>query len=285
MRAHTTLLLSGLLGLGLAAPPAPCAAPPGTIPAVPEALCYKEIAPTNPSGVSIRSCAFNAHNAAPARCARNCDPNNPNTQPYARQNQQTTRAQQTPPTPRLRLAPPTGPSPRACRARSRQCFPTSPVTTTSSGISYLRELCRSSSRRPGGAPSGQPTWRSARRSSPTPFWCAHRTAAPAAPAATATPYDPNPQRAKGSSSQSPRIDLAREQQPWWHALCRLCFQHDGLPIFGKVRLTHDTAPTRPPAPARFLQTPTSNPTARPIMKHPGGVRSYSKFHTSRRLRG
>jgi hypothetical protein len=28
--------------------------------------------------------AFNAHNAAPARYARNCDPNNPKTQPYAR---------------------------------------------------------------------------------------------------------------------------------------------------------------------------------------------------------
>ena len=25
---------------------------------------------------------FNAHNAAPARCARNCDPNDPKTQPY-----------------------------------------------------------------------------------------------------------------------------------------------------------------------------------------------------------
>ena len=28
--------------------------------------------------------AFNAHKAAPARCAHNCDPNDPNTQPYAR---------------------------------------------------------------------------------------------------------------------------------------------------------------------------------------------------------
>jgi hypothetical protein len=29
-------------------------------------------------------CACNAHDAAPARCARNCDPNDPNTRPYAR---------------------------------------------------------------------------------------------------------------------------------------------------------------------------------------------------------
>ena len=28
--------------------------------------------------------SFNAHNAAPTRCARNCNPNDPNTQPYAR---------------------------------------------------------------------------------------------------------------------------------------------------------------------------------------------------------
>jgi arylsulfatase A-like enzyme len=28
--------------------------------------------------------SFNAHNAAPARCARNCDPNEPKNQPYAR---------------------------------------------------------------------------------------------------------------------------------------------------------------------------------------------------------
>jgi hypothetical protein len=30
------------------------------------------------------SCAFNAHKAAPARCARSCDPSDPNNQPYAR---------------------------------------------------------------------------------------------------------------------------------------------------------------------------------------------------------
>ena len=30
------------------------AAPPGIVPAVPEALCYHTVVPTNPSGVSIR---------------------------------------------------------------------------------------------------------------------------------------------------------------------------------------------------------------------------------------
>jgi hypothetical protein len=35
----------------------PCAAPPGVLPAVPEGLCYKELVPSNPSGVSIRQYA------------------------------------------------------------------------------------------------------------------------------------------------------------------------------------------------------------------------------------
>lgn len=42
---------------------------------------------------NVSACAFNAHNDAPA-CTRNCDPNNPKTQPYARLatlNQQTSR--------------------------------------------------------------------------------------------------------------------------------------------------------------------------------------------------
>ena len=39
----------------------------------------------NASGQAMYSgCAFNAHNAAPARCARSCDPSDPNNQPYAR---------------------------------------------------------------------------------------------------------------------------------------------------------------------------------------------------------
>ena len=41
MRATALLLCLSLT----AAAPTPCAAPPGTIPAVPEALCYKEIVP------------------------------------------------------------------------------------------------------------------------------------------------------------------------------------------------------------------------------------------------
>ena len=32
----------------------PCTAPPGVVPVVPEGLCYKELVPTNPSGISIR---------------------------------------------------------------------------------------------------------------------------------------------------------------------------------------------------------------------------------------
>ena len=32
----------------------PCAAPPGVVPVVPESLCFTEIVPTDPSGVSIR---------------------------------------------------------------------------------------------------------------------------------------------------------------------------------------------------------------------------------------
>lgn len=51
LRAAAPLLLATLAAAGLAAP---CAAPPGIVPAVPESLCYKELVPTNPSGVSIR---------------------------------------------------------------------------------------------------------------------------------------------------------------------------------------------------------------------------------------
>lgn len=50
--AASLLLLASLAAAGLA--PAPCAAPPGIVPAVPESLCYKELVPTNPSGVTIR---------------------------------------------------------------------------------------------------------------------------------------------------------------------------------------------------------------------------------------
>ena len=43
----------------------------------------------------IFRCTFNAHNAAPARCARNCDPNDPNTQSYARPTTLNQQARQT----------------------------------------------------------------------------------------------------------------------------------------------------------------------------------------------
>jgi hypothetical protein len=52
---------------------------------------YSEIVASLPANAAYDNetqsdiaCAFNAHNAAPARCARNCDPNDPKTQPYAR---------------------------------------------------------------------------------------------------------------------------------------------------------------------------------------------------------
>jgi len=35
--------------------PTPCGVPAGILPAVPEGLCYKELVPKNPSGISIRS--------------------------------------------------------------------------------------------------------------------------------------------------------------------------------------------------------------------------------------
>jgi alpha-L-fucosidase len=44
---------------------------------------YETIRTVSPATM-ISPCTFNAHNAAPARYARNCDPNDPKTQPYAR---------------------------------------------------------------------------------------------------------------------------------------------------------------------------------------------------------
>jgi hypothetical protein len=54
---RVTLLGFAAASLASAAPPAPtpCAAPAGIIPALPESLCFEELAPTNPSGVSVRS--------------------------------------------------------------------------------------------------------------------------------------------------------------------------------------------------------------------------------------
>jgi hypothetical protein len=45
-----------------AAPPTPpCAAPPGIVPVVNESLCFNEVVPKNPSGVSIRQYGFPAN--------------------------------------------------------------------------------------------------------------------------------------------------------------------------------------------------------------------------------
>ena len=49
--AAPLLVLASLAAAGVAAP---CAAPPGIVPALPESLCYHTVVPTNPSGVSIR---------------------------------------------------------------------------------------------------------------------------------------------------------------------------------------------------------------------------------------
>ncbi len=46
------LLAAALVAASAA--PAPCAAPPGIVPVLPESLCYTTVVPTNPSGVSIR---------------------------------------------------------------------------------------------------------------------------------------------------------------------------------------------------------------------------------------
>lgn len=48
------LLLLGVALAAAAAPPTPCTAPPGVVPVLPEGLCYDELVPTNPSGISIR---------------------------------------------------------------------------------------------------------------------------------------------------------------------------------------------------------------------------------------
>lgn len=47
-------LLFSVHSVAMAGVATPCTAPPGVVPAVSEALCYKEVAPTNPSGVSLR---------------------------------------------------------------------------------------------------------------------------------------------------------------------------------------------------------------------------------------
>jgi hypothetical protein len=51
--SRTALLLLATSALTRAAP-TPCSAPPNVVPVVPEGLCYTEVAPVNPSGVSIR---------------------------------------------------------------------------------------------------------------------------------------------------------------------------------------------------------------------------------------
>lgn len=54
MRRTAQLLPLLFLGRSVAQRAAPvCTAPPGIVAVIPEALCYTEVAPTNPSGVSI----------------------------------------------------------------------------------------------------------------------------------------------------------------------------------------------------------------------------------------
>jgi len=48
------LLILSLVPFAAAVPPKNCTAPPNVIPVVSEGLCYTEIIPSNPSGVSIR---------------------------------------------------------------------------------------------------------------------------------------------------------------------------------------------------------------------------------------
>jgi hypothetical protein len=76
-------------------------------------------------GLDNDVCAFNAQNAEPARCARNCDPNDPNTQPYARST--TLNQQGRPPLPRRSSKL----SPQPCRRapRTRASWPGRQITS------------------------------------------------------------------------------------------------------------------------------------------------------------
>jgi hypothetical protein len=51
---RAAVLLTAALAASAAPTPTPCAAPPGIVPVLPESLCYKDVVPTNPSGVSVR---------------------------------------------------------------------------------------------------------------------------------------------------------------------------------------------------------------------------------------
>ena len=57
MSFKSVLLASALLGAA-AGPTPPCSAPPGIVPVLPEGLCYNELVPVNPSGISIRQYGF-----------------------------------------------------------------------------------------------------------------------------------------------------------------------------------------------------------------------------------
>jgi hypothetical protein len=56
------VLLTSALAFSSAGLAGPCAAPSGVDPVLPESLCFKELVPTNPSGISIRQ--YNAPNNA-----------------------------------------------------------------------------------------------------------------------------------------------------------------------------------------------------------------------------
>ena len=58
-----TLLLIATLNSFASSAPSPCTAPPGVLPVVPESLCYKEVVPVNPSGISIRDYTTSDANA------------------------------------------------------------------------------------------------------------------------------------------------------------------------------------------------------------------------------
>lgn len=58
MSLKSALLVSALLGAAAVNPTPPCSAPPGIVPVLPEGLCYNELVPVNPSGISIRQYGF-----------------------------------------------------------------------------------------------------------------------------------------------------------------------------------------------------------------------------------
>jgi hypothetical protein len=66
-RLLLSILVSSCAAVAAAAPPKNCTAPPNVVPVVPESLCYEEVVPTNPSGITIRNYQGDFPNSTLAR--------------------------------------------------------------------------------------------------------------------------------------------------------------------------------------------------------------------------